>query len=217
MTDTDTRLNFLGIPVVGDRQMGSTRTEQKTIEDLAPTMQAVIDDPYFTAFGWRQYTPYFNDGDVCEFGVYGFWIKTRDDTTVNVREAVEARYKELGEHINALLAASVITAHEYRELGLDDRAKESAEDSVMVEDDDDDEYKYDMDGTHPSLGRMSGWREDAQYEGTQYEKWKIAQALNLAVQSGAFENVLLDNFGDHAMVTWTRASGNFEIDEYSHD
>jgi hypothetical protein len=25
--------------------------------------------PNLVAFGWTQYTPYFNDGDVCEFGV----------------------------------------------------------------------------------------------------------------------------------------------------
>lgn len=28
------------------------------------------EEPKLESFGWRQYTPYFNDGDVCTFGVY---------------------------------------------------------------------------------------------------------------------------------------------------
>lgn len=27
-------------------------------------------NPDITSFGWRQYTPYFNDGDECRFGIY---------------------------------------------------------------------------------------------------------------------------------------------------
>ncbi len=29
-----------------------------------------------TAIGWTQYTPHFNDGDACEFGLHGFHIAT---------------------------------------------------------------------------------------------------------------------------------------------
>lgn len=33
--------------------------------------------PALESFAWRQYTPYFNDGDVCTFGVYA------DEPTIN--------------------------------------------------------------------------------------------------------------------------------------
>lgn len=31
-------------------------------------------NPEVSAIYWQQYTPYFNDGDICEFGVYEFDI-----------------------------------------------------------------------------------------------------------------------------------------------
>ncbi|MGW9170118.1 hypothetical protein [Streptomyces decoyicus] len=71
MTDT-----FFGVPISGDITQGSSRVEQKPIEELAPLFQAVMDDPSIVEFGWQQYTPYFNDGDTCEFSVHGLWVKT---------------------------------------------------------------------------------------------------------------------------------------------
>lgn len=71
---TTTR-NFLGIPVEGDITAGRTRTDQKPIEELQPILQAVLNDPTIVEFGWRQYTPYFSDGDPCEFSVYGLWVR----------------------------------------------------------------------------------------------------------------------------------------------
>lgn len=32
-----------------------------------------------TAIGWTQYTPHFNDGDPCEFGVRDFYFNTKAD------------------------------------------------------------------------------------------------------------------------------------------
>lgn len=34
-------------------------------------------NPEVTAVGWQQYTPYFNDGDACEFSVREFHVCTR--------------------------------------------------------------------------------------------------------------------------------------------
>jgi hypothetical protein len=64
------------MPVSGDLHEGSSRVEQKPVEELAPLMQALLDDQTITEFGWTQYTPYFNDGDVCEFGVGEIWVRT---------------------------------------------------------------------------------------------------------------------------------------------
>jgi hypothetical protein len=48
--------SFLGIPVEGDITAGSTRVDQKPIEELQPLLQAVLDDPTIVEFGWRQGT-----------------------------------------------------------------------------------------------------------------------------------------------------------------
>lgn len=70
---------FFGVPVEGEISRGSTRVEQKPIEEIAPLFKAVLDDPTIFLFGWTQFTPYFNDGDVCEFSVNGLWVKTVED------------------------------------------------------------------------------------------------------------------------------------------
>lgn len=74
-----TTRNFLGIPIEGDINEGDKRAHQKLIEDFQPILQAVLNDPTITEFGWRQYTPYFNDGDPCTFSAYGTWVRTTSD------------------------------------------------------------------------------------------------------------------------------------------
>lgn len=38
------------------------------------------------SFGWRQYTPYFNDGDPCVFGVWDLAIIAKDDLADVLKE-----------------------------------------------------------------------------------------------------------------------------------
>lgn len=216
MTDTDTRTSFLGVPVNGDPTDARRHTTQRPVEELAPIMQAVLNDPYFVSFGWVQYTPYFNDGDLCEFGVHTFWIKTRDDVRDMSRQAVDARYEALLTHLQALSEAGVIDPADWDDLV--EKAKESAEEPENSDGDGEDNYKYEVGyGSHPSLGGMTGYRDDAEYKGDQYEKWTMARDLSNAIVGGEFEDVLLLQFGDHAEVTWSRDGGVFDIEEYSHD
>lgn len=35
-------------------------------------------NPKVTAVGWTQYTPHFNDGEACVFGLHGFYGTTKD-------------------------------------------------------------------------------------------------------------------------------------------
>ncbi|WP_326827412.1 hypothetical protein [Streptomyces sp. NBC_01751] len=165
--------NFLGIPVSGELRMGSSRTDQKPVEELAPLLQALLDDPTITEFGWTQYTPYFNDGDVCEFSVGEIWVRTTED--------VDSDEQEFDDYDLTLWA-------------------------------------------HPSLGRVNyeyrgEWpnREYVElgYEGPNEKRYRNAKALNEALTSGAYENALLDAFGDHALVT-VREAG-IEVEFYSHD
>ncbi|GAA0641570.1 hypothetical protein GCM10009548_02250 [Streptomyces malaysiensis subsp. malaysiensis] len=162
------RRSFLGIPVEGDITEGATRVDQKPIEELRPIMQAVLDDPTIIEFGWRQYTPYFNDGDPCEFSAYGLWVRTDAD-----------------------------------------------------EGDDIDEYDLEVD-SHRTLGKVPWvYSEEARkyergtYEGPDEARYDRCQALDGAIQGGAFEHVLLEAFGDHASITVRREG--IEVDFYAHD
>jgi hypothetical protein len=71
--------NFLGIPIDGDINRPRSGKAQRPREEFEPIVGALLDDPFFIDFGWRQYTPYFNDGDPCVFGANGFWVRTAND------------------------------------------------------------------------------------------------------------------------------------------
>lgn len=78
MTDTQAR-SFLGIPVHGDIHQSREMPNQLPLEELTPLIQAVLDDEHAVEFGWRQYTPYFNDGEPCIFSAGYLWIRTDGD------------------------------------------------------------------------------------------------------------------------------------------
>lgn len=166
---TDT--NFLGLPVSGDITQGSTRSEQKPIEELAPLFQALLDDPTIVDFGWTQYTPYFNDGDVCEFSVNSLWVRTTADV-VDEDEEYFDRYD--------------LDVDYHRSLGTV-------------------KYDYDENGRWSKVG----------YEGPDEARYDRCQDLDSALQSGAYDTVLLKTFGDHALVTVRKAG--IEVEFYSHD
>jgi hypothetical protein len=170
-----TATNFLGMPVSGEITQGSARTEQKPIEELAPLFQALLDDPTIVEFGWSQYTPYFNDGEVCEFSVHYLWVRTTAEA-----DGVADKYGE-----------PYVPGYEL-------------------------DVNY-----HPSLGKVKydynkeGHYVPVAYEGPDEDRYNRCQDLSRALQSGAFDNVLLEHFGDHAMVT-VRNDG-IEVEFYSHD
>lgn len=91
MTTTE-RASFLGIPVKGNIRL-SGKKDQRPIEEFAPIVQAMLDDPQVVEFGWRQYTPYFNDGDPCVFRTYGAWVRldTDDADAEDYQLSVEER------------------------------------------------------------------------------------------------------------------------------
>lgn len=72
--------NLIGIPIEGSiTGIGERKVQQLPIEDLQPLLKAVYDDPGIHSFGWRQYTPYYNDGEQCVFGVGNVWFLTPED------------------------------------------------------------------------------------------------------------------------------------------
>ena len=153
---------FLGLPVHGDIVTGRDgRVRQRPLEEFTPLVQVVLDDPLTVEFGWRQYTPYFNDGEPCVFGAHGTWLRTAADGT-----------------------------------------------SDGDDDDDGDDGTVSID-CHPTLGNRR-WNEQArQFDSVERSPEKKALyvkavALDHAVVGGAFDDVLLDAFGDHAYITVRR-------------
>ncbi|MFE3202188.1 hypothetical protein [Embleya sp. NPDC059237] len=164
---TNEHRSFLGLPVKGDIIRGRNRVDQRPLEELQPLLQAVLDDPTIVEFGWRQYTPYFNDGEPCEFSAHAPWFRT--DT------------------------------------------------------DDEDASTWDLEMyDHPSLGdQPRSWDNatrtyvDRPYEGPDEARYRRCHDLASAIENTAFENVLLQAFGDHAEIT-VRKDG-IEVETYEHE
>lgn len=68
MTTTTAATEFAGLPVEGDIIYGDETEDQRPIEEFYDRMLAVLAFDDVKEIHWTQYTPYFNDGDVCTFG-----------------------------------------------------------------------------------------------------------------------------------------------------
>lgn len=97
MTDTATHKNFLGIPVEGDITRGSSRKAQRPLAELEPLLRAVLNDPRIHTIGWTQYTPYFNDGEPCEFSVGQPWFTTTGLPKLDEETGAPTDQHDLGE------------------------------------------------------------------------------------------------------------------------
>jgi hypothetical protein len=86
---TKSNTNFLGIPIVGEIFTGTRRVESRPREEFEELVRNVLADDLVVEFGWTQYTPYFNDGDVCEFGAGEIWVRTTSDLPEAEREVEE--------------------------------------------------------------------------------------------------------------------------------
>jgi len=173
-----TTRSFLGIPVTGDISTAATRVEQRPIEEFAPLVQALLDDETIIDFGWRQYTPYFNDGDPCEFGAHSLWVRTVEtqDTDAH-REFPDAGYDYFDTWNHPALGS-----REHR-------------------------WEYDV------VGKPE--RIDLGYTGPNEARYDRCKALETAIEGGAFDNVLMAAFGDHARI-WVKRDG-ITIEFYEHD
>ncbi len=96
-----------GLPIEGERQHGRTHLDQKPIEELRPLIEAVLALNSIHDFGWEQYTPYFNDGDVCEFGISDVWFRTTKDVN---------QPQDIPPALETLRKSGHITQEEYKEI-----------------------------------------------------------------------------------------------------
>lgn len=60
--------HFMGIEVEGHYNHGRSYYEQRPMEELVPYFREAFEKG-IKAISWHQYTPYFNDGEPCEFGI----------------------------------------------------------------------------------------------------------------------------------------------------
>lgn len=69
--------DFLGVPIEGEISHYSSKKipTQSDPQVLLDKLQALFDHPLVEAVKWRQYTPYFNDGDACVFSAYGASVR----------------------------------------------------------------------------------------------------------------------------------------------
>lgn len=64
-------MTFIDLPIDGEVQFSRAPTEQRPDEDLENALRTVLLFDVVDAIRWRQYTPYFNDGDPCVFHTHG--------------------------------------------------------------------------------------------------------------------------------------------------
>ena len=67
-------------------KIAAAKAEAQSIAEVAFREEAteLLDELGVESFTWQQYTPYFNDGDACVFGVYA------DEPKINGFDAYEA-------------------------------------------------------------------------------------------------------------------------------
>lgn len=63
-------------PVVGSiEDTSKPAVDQWSVEEFLSVVDDILAVPEVEAIRWRQYTPYFNDGDPCEFSVHDIEVK----------------------------------------------------------------------------------------------------------------------------------------------
>lgn len=184
MTD---RKNFLGIPISGDPQYGGEPRTQRPLEEFAPIIRAVLDDPTIHDFGWKQYTPYFNDGEPCVFGANGLWVRTVNDVKPAPTSEVELYDQDYDDE--DWKAEETFSLWSHPSIGR---------------------MEWDYVGSWPNRHKV---RRD--YTGPDEARYLRCAALEEAIEDGEFDHVLLTAFGDHADITVT--SGGIEVEFYDHD
>jgi hypothetical protein len=98
----------MGRPVTGEiTTPEKDRVKQKTGDEFLPLLDAVLAIENVEKVRWTQYTPYFNDGEVCSFGLYEIQVKMvgediagyDDDGYISTYEMTEFRRYETPTHI----------------------------------------------------------------------------------------------------------------------
>ena len=174
--------NFLGIPISGDIMSNGPRQEQWGEDKFSELFLPLLLNLDIEEIRWTQYTPYFMDGDVCEFSINSPEIKPRgykgsDDGYISEYDLVcgEPGKRPCDDPIvKKLLGVSALPAQK------------------------------------PEWEQYGGSGVDDSNATDTYKAW-----IGYCHSLGHFEDLLMEKFGDHAIVTVTRTS--ITVDTYEHD
>lgn len=174
--------------------------------------------PWFGAITWTQYTPYWNDGDECTFGVNDIYVIPNNHTYLERFE--DGDYPE----------ECTIDTHDYRQKVYELENKSGAELALSSE------YKWDVTKYNPTM-RQSIY--DSGQHRRSIEKYKdmiiyqeaaeeFLKEYNIGIDTyntsekaiydffNSFgDDLMKDIFGDHVQVKITRKG--LEVEEYDHD
>ena len=189
-------------PVSGDVQLNN-RTSVPQIDgaEFLKRMDAVLALPGVAAVVWDQYTPYFNDGEPCEFSVReprivfdvdvpegGSVSEARDADDEQDHRFFEDGYLEYGFGYSESDLWSHKPGKNYNEVWLGNR--------------------WDPEGARLNPDAVTFIGKD----GTDLEPYYTALR---ALGSAEWESVAASNFGDHAFVIATK--DGFEVEFFEHD
>ena len=179
--------NFLGIPIEGEPIYSSAnRVAQRPIEELQEALAELIQYEDFEGLRWKQYTPYFNDGDPCVFGIGDVYCRVKG---LPYDPDQEGGWEEEDNFYSP-----------HNSYGDDPEV-----DAV--------------------LGKMTGRKYDYKTRTYTDGEWVVQpqnpelvhqlQKCAGMITSGAFNDALLQTFGDHAKITIRK--DNIELETYEHD
>lgn len=182
--------NFLGMKVEGDIYASRhSNTPQLSEEEVTALFAAVIGQRKIKGIAWTQYTPYFNDGDVCEFSIGDLYF------AIEGADHRDSEYFDYG-----------WMEDDFEENGRVWLETWNAEFKTIVGSR---EGKYE--GKYPNGKTVytNHVVDDILY-------WPIFNLIS-AVGNGSCNSVLLGKFGDHATIIIDVVSGTVQVDEYEHD
>lgn len=172
MTKDDLKLDR---PISGDiTPSNRSSVPQISKEEFMDRLDAVLNLPKVKSVVWDQYTPYFNDGDECLFGIQEPRLILESD--------------EEGDDQDALFGTG------YREYYSGYTASELYQAKPGVG------YDY-WTGTYPNRTIIRSKVTFIAQDGTDLEPY--FDALSAFSKTAEWEDVALTNFGDHATVTAT--------------
>lgn len=177
---------------------------------------------------WTQYTPYFNDGEACEFSVHDVFILFKDDedaceyegSSIYDQDSIDKLKKQIAD-IEAWEKDPMAAAREYKEFYIkrynrnpfDNRSSFSynrnhqtkTEEELMRE------WK-------PHYATKETYQEElfvaemvvSKYPNLQYDFKEVQNMVG-----GIDENLMKAMFGDHVKVVVS--TGGIDIEEYEHD
>ena len=184
-------------PIKGDVSRRSTaRVPQEDAASFLAALDNLLAQDGVVSVHWDQYTPYFNDGDPCEFSTGELFVRL-DDRFIPEEERVEDEDEWDEEYIED--RPGIVTDYNLRNTDYNAPGRPTRNGSI------DPEY---------STKYRAGLDANSTFELNGQPTKHIHDAL-VDINWGAFENVLEDNFGDPASVTATREG--FKVEYYSHD